>query len=120
MPERAVPEGFFWDLPMGKRIECLVTLAASSSPRDLTVYVTCLNGPCGKPMETDISLQEIDELAHCSGGTDPVAIPIEGQTLFLRRPTGKDQLEFLKGVFADRREAEKAMIQMLIQRDGHT
>jgi hypothetical protein len=107
-------ESFFWDLTVGKRIECLLNVLASGSTADLSVTFRCLNRECGQDLELDISIAEIAALQERAYRAEHVSIELERTTLSLRRPTGGDQAAWLKGRFVDQAEAQQTMIRALL------
>src|SRR4029434_4971577 len=55
--ERVRPE-FFWELTVGKRIECLFTLATATS-RDISCTFRCVNQECSAELEIEIAAREV-------------------------------------------------------------
>ncbi|MFQ5793441.1 MAG: hypothetical protein ACE5JP_00120 [Candidatus Bipolaricaulia bacterium] len=107
---------FFWDLTIGKRIECLltiVTLTLGSSSK-LSVRLRCPSETCQQQMEIEISMDELASLQHQADDTDHFMIQIGDESLLIRRPTGRDQLEWLKRSFMDEDTAVKSMIRTLV------
>jgi hypothetical protein len=112
-PEKA----FFWDLTIGKRIECVLAIVMSGRASKLPIHLRCLNQTCQEPMEIEFSLEEMAALQHRSDDADPFAIQIDSRNLQFRKPTGGDQLEWLEGSFPDEDAAIKRMIQTLLCND---
>ena len=112
VPNRA----FFWDLTIGKRIECLLAIATFNpgNSSKLDVRLRCSSGTCQQQMEMDISLAELTSLQLQADDTDHRLIQIGGENVRIRKPTGSDQLEWLKNSFASEDEAAKAMVRSLI------
>lgn len=108
-------ENFFWDLTVGKRIECLLSIAALGCSSEFSIYLGCLNQACQEPMEIEISLEEIANLQRQGDETDPFMIQMGGERLHIRRPTGNDQRKWLKTSFPDEDAAIKAVIRTLLQ-----
>lgn len=107
-------DSFFWDLTVGKRIECLLNVLASGSTADLSVTFRCLNRECGQDLELDISIAEIAALQESAYQAEHVSIELEQTTLSLRRPTGGDQAAWLKSRFADQSDAQRTMVRALL------
>ena len=109
-----VQQGLFWDLPVGKRIECLLTLLVSGEESEIPIVCRCRNTACGETSEIEMSIEEIAALQDEAYATDRVEVPLGNHVLALRRPTGRDQLAWLEGSFADRGAALRAMVRTLI------
>jgi hypothetical protein len=105
---------FFWGLTVGARTEALLALA------DAGVYVAlrCPAPDCAQELEVDISLAEIAELQDSHGAEEYAAVPFGDSTLRLRRPRGRDQLDWLGRRFADEREVAREMIRTLAEDEG--
>jgi len=115
--QTSVEQSLFWDLPVGKRIECLLTLLLSGGGSGITIVFRCPNAACGETSEIEISIEELAALQEEAYATDRVEVPIGNEVLALRRPTGSDQLAWLKGNFTDRRVALAAMVRTLLLSD---
>ena len=109
-----VGQSLFWDLPIGKRIECLLILLLSGEEPEIRIACRCPNTACGESSEIEISIEEVAAIQDEAYATDRVEVPLENEVLALRRPTGSDQLAWLEGSFADRGAALKAMVRTLI------
>jgi hypothetical protein len=107
-------DSFFWDLTVGKRIECLLNVLASGSTSELSVTFRCLKRKCGEDLELEISIAEIAALQERAYRAEHVSIELERATLSLRRPTGGDQVAWLKGRFSDPADAQQAMVRALL------
>lgn len=105
-------QAFFWDLTISKRIECLLAIATLGGSSELSIHLRCSNETCQEPMEIEISLEEVAD-QHRTDATDPI-IPIGDDTFMIRKPTGNDQLEWLKSSFPNEDAAIKAMIRTLL------
>ena len=114
-PENA----FFLDLTVGKRIECLLTLATLRGSSLLIFSTPCLNGACSQKMEIQISAQELADLQHLYDDSDQINIEFADKTISIRKPTGRDQLEWLRNSYQDEAEAIEVMIRTLILESGN-
>jgi len=112
--KESVEQSFFWMLPIGKRIECLLTLLASGTRADIPITFRCPNTKCGQESEVEISLTEIAGLQEHAYQNERVVVSFESESLVLRRPTGGDQLEWLSGRYADQEAASRAMLGTLL------
>ncbi|MGQ3685417.1 MAG: hypothetical protein ACUBOA_10505 [Candidatus Loosdrechtia sp.] len=113
MPEQE----FFWDLTIGKRIECLVTIAMLRDLSKLSVHLRCSNESCQQPMEIDLYQREIAQLQLKSDRVDSFMVRIGEKSFQIRKPTGRDQIEWLKTSFANEDEAIQWMIRSLFCED---
>lgn len=111
---KVLEQDFFWDLTVGKRIECLVTIAMLWDLSKLSVHLRCSNEMCQQPMELEISQKEIANLQLQSDKTDSFMIQIGDKSLPIRKPTGRDQIKWLKTPFANEDAAIQWMIRSLL------
>ena len=109
-----VEQSLFWHLPVGKRIECLLTLLLSGTGSEIPVAFRCPNTTCGERSEIEIAIEEVAALQEEAYAADRVEVPIENEVLALRRPTGSDQLVWLEGNFKDSGAAQRAMVRTLL------
>jgi hypothetical protein len=109
---------FFWELTIGKRIECLLVIATAGGASNLSIHLRCLNQSCRQEMEVEISMDELVSLQHRTDDIHHFMIQTGDSSFPTRRPTGCDQLEWLKGSFADEDAAIKAMIRTLMLDKG--
>jgi hypothetical protein len=110
--EETPDQSFFWNLKVGKRIECLLTIAALSS--DLSIIFKCFNEACNEQIEVDISPGQMVSLFQEADEKDQCTVQIDGEQIAFRKPTGSDQLEWANTSFKDQNEAIKAMIRTLL------
>ena len=87
---------FFWDLTIGKRIECLLKIILLNNTHKKNIYVNCLNSKCNENIEFEFSLEKILTQYCLDDYSDQVEVKIKDNTIFMRKPTGLDQLELLK------------------------
>lgn len=106
----------FWDLTVGKRIECLLTIVAlaPNSPSIMAFRFHCSSATCQQRIEMDISVAELADLQHQAEETDHCLIELSGENIEVRKPTARDQLAWLQHPFTDENEAEEKMIRSLI------
>lgn len=109
-----VDRSLFWHLPIGKRIECLLTLLLSEAGSEIPVAFRCPNETCEEQLEIEISIEEVAALQEQAYATERVVVPLENEVVALRRPTGGDQLVWLKSNFKDKGAAVMAMFRALI------
>lgn len=115
---QAVDQSFFWNLTVGKRIECLLSLSAFGEELAIPVTFRCPNEACAQELETEVSLAEISELQEQAYEAESVSIPFRDELLALRRPTGSDQVAWLRNRFADEGAAAAEMYRTLRLEDA--
>lgn len=104
---------FFWSLGLGKRIECLLTIAELTDTPDFTIALRCLNPNCRQAIEVELSLQELTNLQRETETMQFAEMQWRDQKILLRRPTGFNQLTWLKHTFANELSAVKEMLKTL-------
>jgi hypothetical protein len=114
----SLEQSLFWNLPVGKRIECLLTLFMSGAASEITLGFRCPNTACGDESEIAISIEELAELQADAYSTDCVEVAVGNEILALRRPTGSDQLGWLESTFTDSGAARRAMVRTLLLDDN--
>jgi hypothetical protein len=112
-----VDQSFFWNLSVGKRIECLLII--SSSDNYLLSFVTnCLNELCKQPIEITIPIKDLVN-SHDKMDTDnQVEFHLDNERFIIRKPTGRDQIEWLNSSFTDEDSASIEIIKKLIITDN--
>ncbi len=113
-------QNFFWDLTAGKRIECLLTIVMSGYSSKLSIHLCCLNDNCRQPMEVEISQEEIADFQLQNDKADSFMIQIGDKGHLIRKPTGRDQIEWLNTSFANEDAAMKGMLRTLLHGDDKT
>jgi hypothetical protein len=99
-----------WDLPIGKRTECLLVLAALDGAQQFDADLRCPR--CRQLFEVTFT---IDELLEAGRGADWTVVEVrtEGAVRRFRRPTGRDQLAWLARNYPDEAAVMAAMIASL-------
>ena len=110
----SIERNFLWDLPVGKRIECLFRVFASSVESEITIGLRCPDPACGEGSEVSISTEALAELQKDAYTKEHVEVSIGGDVVALRRPTGSDQLAWLESTFTDSDAARRAMVRTLV------
>jgi hypothetical protein len=112
----SVETGFFWQLPIGKRIEGLLTLfsSATGTGAEISIAFRCPNRQCAKESQVEITVSEIAEVQEQAYRNETVAVEAATEKLTLRRPTGNDQLSWLAADYGDQQSATKAMLATLL------
>jgi hypothetical protein len=106
--EGILPAGVFREFPLGKRLECLLRLAAGWDTSAFSFPFLCAG--CGRELELELTLEEIAELQRQADATDTIGIELRGQFAVLRKPNGRDQENWARMRFQDDQEATAAMI----------
>jgi hypothetical protein len=109
---RALDAEFFLSLPVGTRIECLLAIATTGGRAALFIPLSCKS--CALAVEVELTLGEIGELQGRHGGEERFKVCLGTEELWVRRPTGGDQLEWLTRRFVDGDEALRAMAGTLV------
>lgn len=106
------PANLFWESSVGKRIQCLLTIAFSGQMQT-SFRLKCAGNGCGKFMELDMDLEEVIDLQQKADATDCVTIETNNIRMKLRRPCGNDQRLWLKQSYRNEREVVKSIIETL-------
>jgi len=109
-----VEQSFFWHLPVGKRIECLLTLVPSEDGSGIPISFQCSNARCEGNSEIEIFTEEVAALQDEAYVADRVNVALENGVLALRRPTGSDQRAWLDAELADKEAALRTMVCTLL------
>jgi len=113
----AVDPELIWQLPIGRRVECLLALLPPGPASNIDVSFRCGAG-CAEESEIGISIDELTELQSRAYASEHVAVPLESRApVALRRPTGRDQLAWLSASPPDEAAAIRAMLETLIVGD---
>lgn len=81
-------------MPVGMRIEALLTLATLTDGAPLSWQTRCSEEGCGREIEFDLRLEQIVALADGQRALETREAKISGEQVVLRRPTGADQAEW--------------------------
>lgn len=106
--ETAAPTDFFLDLTVGKRLECLLKLAAGGELSAFFFSFKC--GACEQDLEFELTLDEIAEMQAEADQSATVELKIDGKSYVFRKPLGRDQKVWQNSAFADETAAAQAMI----------
>ncbi len=92
-------EDFIWDLPISTRTEALAAIALTGTGSQLELQLTCHRDACAENMEMSFSMQEIADLSIRSQERENkdglYVIPFNRKAFHFRKPTGRDQKEWL-------------------------
>ena len=103
-----LPDNFFRELSIGKRIECLLVLAAGGPDMALGFPFKCVG--CGEEIELELTLREISEMQGEADLIETVGVDIGGRRMEFRKPTGRDQEIWGKMIYKDERATAAGMI----------
>lgn len=103
-----------WDLPVGTRIEGLFKIALLSKGGHVDIEINCKNDQCGELMEISITCSDIDVLLKETPLSDFVTLELNEKELTLRKPTGRNLLDWSTKSYADKRDAIRDMLDSLI------
>jgi hypothetical protein len=115
-PAGILPDSFFRELSVGKRVECLLVLAAGEPGAALGFPFKCAG--CGQEIELELTLREISEMQGEADLIEMVGVDIGGRRMEFRKPTGRDQEMWGKMIFSDERDAAAGMIGTLAALPG--
>lgn len=111
-----IDKSFFWNLSVGKRIECLLII--SSSDNYLMSFVTnCLNELCKQPIEIIIPIKDLINSHNETDNDNQLEFHIDNEKFLIRKPTGRDQIEWLNSSFTNEDSASIEIIKKLIITD---
>jgi len=100
-----LPNDFFWNLTVGKRLEFLLRLAAGSGRTSFSFSFKC--GGCTQELEFELSLAEIAELQAEADLKETVKVEFEDKNYVFRKPCGHDQKNWQNSVFDDETAAQE-------------
>ncbi len=115
-PDGALPDGFFRELSIVNRIECLLILAAGRLDAPLSLVFKCAG--CGEDLEFELSVAELSELQREADLIETVGVRFKGRPIEFRKPRGRDQEAWAGMVFRDQRDAAAGMIGTLAVTPG--
>ncbi len=107
----SLPEDFFRALSVGKRLECLLTLAAAEERFAFNFPFNC--GGCAAELEIELTLDEIAAIQREADLVDVITVEVGGERVTFRKPTGDDQENWGEMVFRDEEVAARSMIRTL-------
>lgn len=108
---KRLPEDFFRELSVGKRLECLLALASGEKCLPFIFPFHCTG--CGQELEMELTLEEIMEQQRAADLIKTVKVEIGGEAFLFRKPCGRDQEIWAGMVFEDEKEAAMAMVGIL-------
>lgn len=106
-----LPEQFFWDLSVGKRLECLLRLAAGAERTTFSFPFGC--GGCGAELELEVSLSEIADLQSRADASETIEVEGKGEKFVFRKPLGRDQKNWQSRIFADEEANEETVLRTM-------
>jgi len=107
-PEHLLLPHHFIELSIGKRIECLLLLAAGGWDKALSLVFTCQG--CGEKLELELTLEEISDIQREADKSETVGVDLEGTRIEFRKPKGRDQELWAGAVFLHEQDAVAGMI----------
>ena len=110
-PDGRLSAGFFRELSISRRLECLLAIAAGEEGSAFNFPFHCAG--CEQEIELELTLEDIADQQREADLIETVEIEIKGKPFSFRKPCGLDQENWAKMVFRDQREAVEAMIRSL-------
>ncbi len=107
-------ESFYWDLTVGKRIECLSAIATAGGQTALSVKFQCSGEKCAEMMEFDVNQEDVAQLQQRADVSESISLPVRDKTTRFRLPTGSDQRDWLAKSYSDKRAAVCYMARTLM------
>lgn len=102
---------FFRRLSIGKRLECLLTLAAGEKRMPFAFQFNC--GGCNAELEIELTLDEIAAIQREADMIELVNVDVRGEPVAFRKPTGEDQQRWAATVLRDEKQATRAIVHSL-------
>lgn len=93
--DRSVDRQFMLAMPVGMRMEALLTLACFTDPSAFCWQTRCASEACGHEMEFELALEQIVAAAEVQRSLETCEAQIGEDQIVLRRPTGSDQLKWM-------------------------
>lgn len=115
--DEVLDQYFFWDLSVGKRIECLLIISTLGN-NSISFEINCLNELCKKQIEFTISIKDLINQQNDTDKNNQCEFNLDNKSFLIRKPTGRDQLEWLNMSFTDKASALKEIIKKLIISDN--
>jgi hypothetical protein len=111
-----VSNEFFWDLSVGKRLECLLWIANLGKADGFLFQFKCANEACRQELAFDLLLSEITEMQQKADETQLVSVNIADENFYFRKPSGRDQIAWQEKYW-DETETAQMMISSLQVKD---
>ncbi len=106
------PREFFNDLTVGKRIQCLAAIVTAGGVSEMNLRLHCREESCKELMEIALTMEDITGM-HQSAEEGACLIPFGGRDYTFRKPTARDQMEWLKQTYPGEEAAAEAMMRTL-------
>lgn len=110
-------ESFYWDLTVGKRIECLSAIATAGGQTALSVKFQCSGEKCAEMMEFDVNQEDVAQLQQRADVSESISLPVGDKTIRFRLPTGGDQRNWLAKTYSGKQAAVRDMARTLMLPD---
>lgn len=111
-PHETVPEGFYRELSAGRRLECLLVLAAGGPDKRLSLSYKCR--ACGEELDLELTLEELAALQREADTIETVGVELNGQRVEFRKPRGSDQEAWAAMDFHDEAAAVAGIVDTLL------
>ncbi len=106
--DRVLPENFFRELSVGKRIECLLVLALGGAGDTLRFPFKCSG--CGADLELELTLTEIAAFQNEADQVEVVSVDLSGRRLEFHKLSGRDHESVGEAAFSDELAAATEII----------
>ncbi len=111
----APDRNLLWDLPVGKRVECLLVLASLQGIESFDLDLRCPR--CQGSFEVTLTIRELLDAGR-EAVRSAVDVPTPNGICRFRLPTGRDQLNWLGQSFADEASATRTVAATLALDDA--
>ena len=116
--DEGIDQSLLWQLTVGARIECLILILSCSGIDSFGVQFRCPSDGCDEESEVEVTVAELTEVQETAHGGDRLTVTSGGETLVLRRPTGIDQLAWLRSGIREDAGSMLAMARTLMVNGG--
>lgn len=112
--ESAQSQEKIWDMTVGERIEALLEITALTTGGVFILVLDCSNKDCGQAIEIELTKDELSELQRGAKDNTTINIKLGKRQVTFRKPTGRDQLDWLRIPYGHEEDVIRDMIASLI------
>lgn len=115
--KEVVSAELFWNLTVGKRLECLLCIANAGKADGFLFQFKCANEICRQDLAFDLLLSEIAQMQQKTDEVELVSVSIAEENFYLRKPLGRDQIAWQSEIYVDEIKTARTMIRSLRVKD---
>lgn len=97
-----VRSGDFWEMTVGQRLVCSLSVVAATGIRSIEVILNCSKPGCNQRLTVELSIEELINLGKSTLNTTEFQVDVDGRSFKFRKPTGNDQREWLQHPHSDK------------------